>query len=183
MIYFKMNSNSEIYEPAEDSYLLSDVLKKNIVNKNSKCLEIGSGSGVQLKTLKKIGIKNLTGADINKSAVAHCKKLGFNCIYSDLFSKIPKTEKFDIIIFNPPYLPLDKREPLSSRTATTGGKKGSEIINKFLKQSKDYLNKNGKMFLLTSSLTKDIDFKDYNKKLLGKEKIFMEELYVWELTQ
>jgi release factor glutamine methyltransferase len=169
-----------IYLPEKDSYLLSDVLKKQIKNKNITCLEIGIGSGIQLQTLKKLKIKNIFGVDINLQAVQHCKKLGFNCIQSNLFEKIK--DKYDLIIFNPPYLPENKKEPKNSRLATTGGKKGSEIINKFLKQAKKHLNKDGKIFLVTSSLTKGIKWNSFKKKKIASQKLFFEELYVWELT-
>ena len=172
----------EIYQPAEDSYLLSKALEKFLLktdNSKIKALEIGSGLGIQLLTLKKFGVKNILGVDINKKAVQHCKKLGFNSSVSDLFEKV--SGKYDVIIFNPPYLPEDSREPEDSRIATTGGKKGSEIINKFLKQAKNHLAKNGRIFLVTSSLTKGLDFAGYLKKKVGEEKIFFEELRVWEL--
>ncbi len=177
---------SEIYEPAEDSFLLSEVLKDrlpSLLNQNKELifLEIGAGSGIHLETALKIGVKkqNIFSSDINPLVVNHCKILGFNCIKSDLFKKIKG--KFDIIIFNPPYLPRNKEEPKESQLATTGGKKGSEIINKFLKQAKKYLKKDGKILLVTSSLTKDIDFGDYKKIQIGNEKLFFEELFVWEL--
>ena len=172
----------EIYQPAEDSYLLSKVLEiflLKIDNRKLKVLEIGSGLGIQLLTLKKFGVKNILGVDINKKAVQHCKKLGFNSSVSDLFEKV--SGKYDVIIFNPPYLPEDSREPEDSRIATTGGKKGSEIVNKFLKLAKNHLAKNGRIFLLVSSLTKGVDFSGYKKKKVGEEKIFFEELFVWEL--
>lgn len=178
---------ANIYEPAEDSFLLSEVLKDRLpsllrLNKDLQFLEIGAGSGIHLETAKKTGVKkeNILACDIEKQAVDHCNILGFNCIKSDLFKNIKG--KFDLIIFNPPYLAFDKREPKNSRKATTGGKKGSEIINKFLKQAKKHLNKEGKILLVTSSLTNDVDFEDYNKRQLGNEKLFFEELFVWELT-
>ena len=173
---------TEIYQPKEDSYLMAEVLKKQIKNTNAKFLEIGVGSGIQLQTLVELGVikENIFGVDINKNAVMHCRKQGFNCLPSDLFNFVEGI--YDVIIFNPPYLPLDKREPKDSQIATTGGKLGSEITNKFLKQAKEHLTQNGKIFLLTSSLTKNIDWLDYKKKLLAKKKIFMEELYVWELV-
>lgn len=183
---------SEIYEPAEDSYLLSKVLKKEIKNKNIKVLEVGSGGGIQLKALRSIGIsnENIFGVDINLEAVNRCRELEFNCAESNLFEAFKMNVKqrkpwfsrrYNLIIFNPPYLPIDKSEPKESQLATTGGKKGSEIINEFLKQAKNYLKKNGRIFLLTSSLTKEINWLDYKKKIVGKKKIFFEELFVWEL--
>ena len=123
--------------------------------------------------------ENIFSCDINPESVRHCIKLGFNCIKSDLFKNI--SGRYDLIVFNPPYLPEDKSEPKNSRVATTGGKKGSEVINKFLIQAKKHLEKNGKIFLLTSSFTKGIDFSGYKRTLLEKRKFFFEKLFVWEL--
>lgn len=178
---------SLVYEPDEDSYLLSDVLKKEVPllldkKESLSVLEIGVGSGIQLTTLLNLGInkKNIFGTDLNAEAVDKCVSLGFNCVLSDLFSNVSK--KFDLIIFNPPYLPEEKGEPEDSKLITTGGKKGSELINRFLKESKEYLNKEGKIFLLISSLTKGINFLNYKKKILGRKKIFFEELLVYEFA-
>ena len=170
----------EIYQPAEDSHLLVDVLKKYVKDPGVKAIEIGVGSGIQLKTLRDLGVKDVFGVDVNKDAVKHCKSLGFRCQPSDLFNFVK--DSYDLIVFNPPYLPENRKEPKSSQIATTGGELGSEIINKFLEQAKDHLNPNGKIYLLTSSLTKGIDWKGYNKKLLAKKKLFFEELYAWEVT-
>ncbi len=178
----------EIYQPAEDSFLMSDVLKKIIPkmllkNKNLRFLEIGCGSGIHLQTAKETGIKkeNIFGADINVNAVKSCEKLGFNCVKSDLFSNVKG--EYDIIIFNPPYLPADEKEPKSSRVATTGGRKGGEIINKFLIQARKHLKKDGKIILLASSLTKGADFSGYKKKIIGEKNLFFEKLHIWGLSE
>lgn len=169
-----------IYTPAEDSFFMSETLKKKIKNKNIKILEIGAGSGIQLQTLKELGInnKNIFSCDINPEAVQHCKLIGFRCIRSDLFENIKG--KYDLIIFNPPYLPEHKHD---KQTDTTGGRRGNEIILKFLQQAKSHLEKNGKIFLITSSHTGKIDFKKYNYKFkkIANKKLFFEELFVWEL--
>lgn len=179
---------SLIYSPEEDSYLLEETIKKQVpkllkINSTIKFLEIGIGSGIQLNTAQESGIKkeNIFGVDINPDAVSHCKKQGFNCFKSDLFENLK--DNFDLMVFNPPYLPEDENyEDEESKLITTGGRKGSEIINEFLVQSKKHLNKNGKIFLLTSSLTKGIKWAGYKKKLLSEKKIFFESLKVWELT-
>jgi release factor glutamine methyltransferase len=179
---------SKIYQPAEDSYLMSRILKEKIPillekKPNLNFLEIGAGSGIHLETAYNSGIKkeNIFSSDINKYAVSHCNLLGFNCVYSDLFENIDG--KYFIIIFNPPYLPEDSREPEDSRVSTTGGEKGSEIILRFLKEAKNYLEKDGKIFLITSTLSEEINFQElgYEAKELGCEKMFFERLCIWEL--
>jgi len=172
----------QIYQPAEDSYFLSGAIKKFVKEKNVTVLEIGSGSGIQLQTLFDVGIKkqNIFGCDTNSKAVEHCKKLGFNCIKSNLFSKIKG--KFDLIVFNPPYLPEDKYDKLPD---TTGGKKGDETILKFIKKLKSHLKKNGECFLLLSSHTPmqriNKFLKNYKSKIIAKKKLFQEELFIYKI--
>lgn len=175
-----------VYEPAEDSFLLEKIILNEVsilANNNSDLnfLEVGIGSGIQLKAAEKAGVKknNIFGCDINFTAVENCKKLGYNCIVSNLFENI--NESFDVIVFNPPYLPKNKIEDSESQIITTGGKLGSEIPNDFLEQAKKHLKKEGRIFLLVSSLTKGLDFSSFQKKIIGEEKLFFEKLIVYEL--
>jgi release factor glutamine methyltransferase len=179
-----------IYQPAEDSYFLSEILKKQIPkllvkNPNLTFLEIGTGSGIQLETAHSSGIKteNIFSSDINKASVQHCNLLGYSCIYSDLFENIK--DKFDLIVFNPPYLPEHEYD---KEKDTSGGKDGDETIIRFLQQAKEHLNTNGKIFLLLSSRTplenieKELQTNNYKKKFLGNERLFYEDLSIWELS-
>ena len=138
---------------------------------------MGTGSGILSETTSKfLDKKNILAADINTEAIKLVKEKGFKTIKTNLFSKI--TEKFDLITFNAPYLPKDSREPKDSQLATTGGKRGDEISIKFLKQAKKHLNKNGKIFLLISSLTPSDKIEKYNPATVAKKKIFIEELKI-----
>ncbi|MBI2670501.1 methyltransferase [Candidatus Woesearchaeota archaeon] len=166
-----------MYDPDEDSYLIGEQLKKF---HDLNVLDLGTGSGF----LAEISIKNnckVLAADINKKAVEYCNKKGIKAIYSNLFSNI--SEKFDLIVFNPPYLPLDENEQKDSRVITTAGKKGHEIIEKFLKQAKGHLNKKGKILILFSSLSGDIPYLfekyRYKHKKLSEKKLFFESIYVY----
>jgi len=173
---------TEIYQPAEDSYFFSKFLKKYLSkNKINSYLDMGTGSGILSEIASKfLDKKNILAADINPDAIKIIKQKGFKTIKTNLFSKI--TGKFDLITFNAPYLPRDKREPKDSQLATTGGKCGDEIAVKFLKQAKKYLNKNGKIFLLISSLTPIDKLNKFNLKIVAKKKIFMEELLILQAT-
>lgn len=173
-----------IYEPREDSFLLRKAVKKYA--KGMLFLDIGSGTGIQVKTAIDSGAKYVLASDINSEAVANLKKQNINAIKSDLFEKIKC--RFDIIAFNPPYLPEDKREDRESKLATTGGNKGDEIILRFLKQAKSYLNKNGIILLVISSLTPKkriyelLKKQNLKHKVILSKKCFFETLEVWEIT-
>jgi release factor glutamine methyltransferase len=167
-----------LYEPQEDSYLLNKFVRQYA---QGKVLDMGTGTGLQAVAAMEDEENEVLAVDINPEAVEYVKKKGVNAILSDLFEKVEG--KFDLIIFNPPYLPEDKREPEDSKLATTGGKKGDEILKRFLLQAKEHLEENGKILLVISSLTGDPKelFKDYSWKLLEKEEIFMETLSVYLL--
>jgi release factor glutamine methyltransferase len=167
-----------IYQPEKDSYLLQKQVRLLV---KGKVLDMGTGSAIQAKTALE-NTKDVLAVDINKEAVNHCKKQNINAIQSNLFENIK--DKFDWILFNPPYLPEDAREPQDSKLATTGGKKGDEIILKFLEQARNHLKPNGQILILISSLTGDPEtlFKDYTYTLLDKENLFMEQLFVYKLS-
>lgn len=178
-----------IYEPAEDSLLLKKHIKHYALGKNL-VLDMGTGSG--LLAVEAAGyVHKVIAVDINPEAIKHCrktiKKSNIEFRQSDLFSNIQKDEIFDLIIFNPPYLPLDKDEPEDSQLATTGGKKGYELIQKFLSDAKAYLAEKGEILLLFSSLT---GINDVNRIILkngftynevARQHLFFEDIIVYIL--
>jgi len=179
--------HTSIYKPEEDSYLLQESLITYLKDKSKSIsiLDMGSGSGIQAKTCKSLKFKNIQTADINLEAIKHLRKQKLISLHSDLFSNIK--DKFDLIIFNPPYLPDDKREPKESKLFTTAGKKGNEIIIEFLKQAKTHLKSNASILLLFSTLSKPKTILskakqlNYQYKKLNSKKLFFEELFVYEL--
>src|SRR3989338_3085739 len=85
-----------IYEPQEDSFLLSKYVEKYA---SGRVLDLGSGSGI-LAEAALMKTKDVLAVDINKETVKLLKKRNINAKYSDLFSNIKG--RFDLIIFNPP---------------------------------------------------------------------------------
>lgn len=144
-----------------------------------KILDMGCGTCILSECCAKfVPKKNILCVDIQEEARDFAKRKGFNFLKSDLFLNIPIKKKFDIIIFNPPYLPLDKREPEDSRIETTGGKKGDEISLRFLNNAFSYLKKRGKIFILVSSLTPLNRIRKFNFEIIKRKKIFFEELLI-----
>lgn len=166
-----------IYEPREDSYLLEKYVKKYATG---RVLDMGTGSGVlALAALEKT--KNVLATDVNLDAVKKAREKGVNAIKSDLFEKV--IGKFDLIIFNPPYLPEEKLEDEETKKIVCGGKKGNEILERFLSEVGNYLKLNGKILIVVSTLTPDVDklIRKYGFKfrILEKKKIFYEKLVVY----
>ena len=172
-----------IYSSAEDSFLLEKAVRKYA--KGKSFLDMGSGSGIQSRAALSVGASLILAVDINPESIKLLKQQGLHAIQSNLFQKVKG--KFDLIAFNPPYLPKDFREDKESALATTGGKKGDEIIIKFLKQSKKHLSEDGIILLIVSSLTpKDkilplLEKLSFTHKIIEKQKLFFESLELWEI--
>ncbi len=168
-----------IYEPSEDSLLLAKYVDKFA---KGKVLDIGTGNGIQAEAALK-RTKVVLAVDINKEAIEYVKNKGIKAKVSDLFSNVKG--KYDLIIFNPPYLPEEELEDIESKLSTTGGKQGYEILERFFSQVDNYLNKNGKILIVFSSLTnknkidKIIKKNGFRFKLLEEEKVFFETLYCY----
>src|SRR5271168_2996050 len=100
----KLKLCKDVYEPREDSYMLANVVSEHAFG---RVLDIGTGSGIQGITAAKRGC-SVTFLDIDPKAVdcaksnANLNNIRGNFICSDMFDKI--NEKFDTIIFNPPYV-------------------------------------------------------------------------------
>jgi len=173
-----------IYSPREDSYLLEKEVKRYA--KDKKVLDLGAGSGIQAESALKEGVKSVLCADIDFKVVEFLRKKGLNVIQSDLFSNIKG--KFELIIFNPPYLPADESDNKESRVQTTGGRRGDEIIVRFLEDVKNYLSEEGIILIVISSLTprdrilRVLKEKGLKKEVISKEDFFMESLEVWKIV-
>lgn len=162
---------NEVYEPREDSLLLEKYVKKLA---RGFVLDIGTGSGIQAKAAVERA-DFVIGVDINQKALNFCNKNiksdKINFLKSDLFSIFEKkrNKKFDTIIFNPPYLPEDKNY---KDIALDGGKKGYEVIERFLSEAKKFLAEDGLILLIFSSFTD----KEKIDKLIKKNGFMSEEL-------
>lgn len=166
-----------VYPPSEDSFLLLKWARK--ICKDKKVLEIGCGTGIVSENIFNIS-KDVVCTDINPEAVRICREKGLKCILSDLFENID--EKFDVILFNPPYLPEEEEDDPWVKAAIYGGKRGNEVVKRFLRKAWKYLNKNGKILLILSSLSNPDEiykeFEDmYKFDVLEEKSLFFERIY------
>lgn len=196
---FKFQTSGDAYEPEEDSVLLAESLIINPrampselrgqsprIKSGDYVLDIGTGIGIQAIVAARTAEKVLA-TDINPNAIeiarsnAELNKIrNIEFRISNLFEKV--NEKFDLIIFNPPYLPSHEEDMLSASWA--GGKNGVEVINKFLQSVANYLKPGGKFEILISSLNDPENIKKkFNENNLGfeiiaRKKLWFEEIYV-----
>jgi len=158
---YSLDLPNEVYLPSDDTYLMINTLEKEIISKKlifNNALELGSGNGY-LSLCVYNNVNEIISLDLNPIAVEYLKKVKKKylldkqeIIFSDLFSAIDKKKKYDLIIFNPPYVPS---EPLNLEKgidlAVNGGKDGLEVISKFIKDLSFFLIKTGVCYLLFSS--------------------------------
>ncbi len=176
-----------VYEPDEDSYLLMSAIEGALrkIKKGPKVLDVGTGSGFLAERMQKLLPKGKVFAlDIDREAARHARKKVENIILSDLFSGI--RGKFDLIVFNPPYLPSDMFPP---DLQTIGGKKGYETIGRFIRELPKYLNKGGMCLFVISSLTKPEKVEKCLKdsglkwKVVDEKKLSFETLYAYSVSR
>jgi release factor glutamine methyltransferase len=185
-IHFK-NTNikitTEVYEPCEDSFLLAQAAL-SIIQNSEKILEVGCGSGIISAVIKNNTQAMITGIDINPHAAKCTKDNGVDVIRGNLLSCIKG--KFDIIIFNPPYLPTKDEERTDDwiNVALDGGIDGREIIYRFLVEARHHLAENGLILMLVSSFTgieeirSKLNSLGYYVEEKSKERYMFEELLV-----
>ncbi len=170
-----------VYQPSDDTFLLAD----NFVPEGTM-LEIGSGTGLISMVASIMGIK-VTSVDINPAAVDCTREnairngVSLEVYESDLFSRV--RNRFDTIVFNPPYLPVEENIPGSEQWA--GGKDGFSTVRKFLKSFPDYLTEGGKGYIVLSDLA-DIgqimsEFPGIVFTLVASKKLFFERLSLLQI--
>lgn len=122
-----------------------------------KVLDIGTGSGCIACMLAKKTDAQVIGVDISTEALQvaldNASRLGlFNkAIFrkSDIFSNVKSDEKFDMIVSNPPYIPLSEKENLQfevqfePESALFAQNEGLEFYEKIITQAKPFLNEGG----------------------------------------
>lgn len=154
---FIINTSPTVYMPAEDSYLLADNLQ---VKPGDSVLEIGTGSGIVAMYASKITDK-ITVTDINFDAVKLAEDNfkannieNIEVLFGNLFEPV-KNRKFDVILFNTPYLPTDEGDIIDDNLnyAFDGGLNGRKVIDLFLDEVKNHLNPKGIVQLIQSSLS------------------------------
>ncbi|MBU3934836.1 peptide chain release factor N(5)-glutamine methyltransferase [Patescibacteria group bacterium] len=168
-------------------------IKKN-KKRNIRCLDIFAGSGcIGLAVLKNIYCATVCFAEKQGSFIKQIKinlkinnvsQKRYKVVQSDIFKNIEG--KYDYIFANPPYISLAKRSIVSKsvlkfepKNALFGGKDGLFYIRKFLGEAKNFLGKEGTIYMEFDSTQKK-EIEAILKKLNYKNhKFFKDQFGKW----
>ena len=154
---YTFDVSGEVYEPAEDSFLFAENLD---IEKGAQVLDVGTGCGI-LGILAAEKAASVVTVDLNPHAIRCAKKnSALNNVRSKmafmqagLLTAFNENAKFDLILFNAPYLPSDKREDNSWMVRSwAGGINGRQVIDQFISQAPSHLKVCGRILLMQSTL-------------------------------
>ena len=183
---FEIETDDLVYIPSDDTFLLAENLE---IKEGQSVLEIGTGSGL-VSMYASLLTDDVTATDINYNALELAEKNfklnNINTIkleFGDLFEPV-KDKKFDVILFNTPYLPTDSDDIINDdlNYAFDGGLDGRKVIDRFINEVSNHLNDKGIVQIIQSSLSdndKTLDMFDRNgfvAEIAESEKFFFEEI-------
>ncbi|MFA5059862.1 MAG: peptide chain release factor N(5)-glutamine methyltransferase [Candidatus Omnitrophota bacterium] len=202
--------DARVLIPRPETELLVEALikKSRSFKRDLRILDIGTGSGnIAIALAKNIPNAFLTAVDISLDALDLAKvnaqlngvsdKINFT--QSDLFSGLEQeaiSEKFDIIVSNPPYikkedigrLPADvRREPV---IALDGGEDGLEFYRRIIAHAQGFLNPggflalemgDGQKFFLEKIFAQHKNFQvtEFIKDYVNTDRIIIAELKIY----
>lgn len=147
----------DVYEPAEDSFLFAENIE---IEKGAQVLDIGTGCGI-LGILTAKEAASVVVVDLSPYAVRCAKKNStLNDVHNkmvfmqaSLLSAFTENAKFDLILFNAPYLPsMEGEEDSWMVRSWAGGINGRQVIDRFISQAPPHLKAFGRILLMQSTL-------------------------------
>ena len=140
--------------PRDETELLVDVLINHDIQRNSKIIDLGTGSGcigisiaLEMPESKVIGVdKYLDAIDVAKKNKQMHQASNFDLKHSDWLSNVNESD-FDVVISNPPYIDPDdshlKNLVHEPKSALVSSDNGLSDFKKISSQAFKKLKKNG----------------------------------------
>ncbi|WP_336037864.1 HemK2/MTQ2 family protein methyltransferase [Halobacterium yunchengense] len=149
----RRGAETTVYQPAEDSLLLAEAAVAEL-DGGERVLEVGTGSGYVAATVADETGADVVGSDVNPYACLQARDRGVPVVRADLVSPF-RDGAFDVVVFNPPYLPRDEDAARDDwmEVALSGGESGRAVVEPFLDAVGRVLAPDGYVLLLVSTLT------------------------------
>jgi release factor glutamine methyltransferase len=179
-----------VYQPAEDSELLANAACEAI-EPDDRVLDVGTGSGYIATRASETGAR-VVGADRNPHACRQARRNGIEVVRMDLASAFGG-ETFDVVLFNPPYLPTEPNSEFDEASddwmavALSGGETGRAVIEPFINGVGRVLRPDGFALVLASSLAgleaieTRVHEASFESEEVAEESHFFERLVVLKL--
>lgn len=155
---YKIKTDERALIPRPETELLVEQALK-YCNKNTKVLDLCTGSGAIAIAIKKQSGAIVTATDIDENALslarenANINQAEINFLQGDMLSAVGQ-EKFDLIISNPPYIKSEDIKSLQKEIkefepmrALDGGQDGLDFYREIAKNVKNHLNENSVLLL------------------------------------
>ena len=141
----------QVYPVREDTLLLLEAALDE-VKLSDRVLDLGTGSGYIARYL--VGkVSLLIATDVNPHACRMASSDGIGVARADLTAGL--RGHFDLILFNPPYLPTKPGERVNDwlEKALDGGENGRDVLQRLLPDLPRVLAPGGRLLLVFSEVT------------------------------
>jgi len=170
--HLKQLEYEEVYEPAEDSYLLLDALEQELglLPSPQIAVEIGCGSGIISSAIcSSFPFATVIATDINPSAckatlvtAVNNKNPNLQVVRTDFLTCLSDQikGKVDLLVCNPPYVATDINELGSQGIAASwaGGNHGLDLTRRVVEKLNELLSCNGVSYLVLEQCNKPEQF-------------------------
>ncbi|HEY2653026.1 MAG TPA: 50S ribosomal protein L11 methyltransferase, partial [Solirubrobacteraceae bacterium] len=146
-----------ISAPIAGSYLMWRHLFEHNIGAQQRCLDIGSGSGLQTVQLALNGATHVHAIDLDERAVTNTLENAFrqgvaervSAEVADIYPWLPE-ERYEVVVANVPQTPVDPRSQLSSHRPTDYWGRG--LVDQVIGKLPRALAPEGRAFLTLVSL-------------------------------
>lgn len=158
---FIVNEQVLIPRPETEELVEWVIEYAEIVEKNLSIIDIGTGSGcIAIALNKALPNTSISGLDISSAALDIAKKnaiilyANIDWVQEDILSTLSLKTKYDVMVSNPPYIPLREKEGMQIQVKLYEPEIALFVPNEdplvyyrsIAKLGKQYLNKNGQLF-------------------------------------
>lgn len=198
--HLKFKVTSEVLIPRPETEELVDIVIKNTKNQAVKILDIGTGSGcISISLAKNLALAEVSAIDISENALqiaienALLNNVKVQFIQKDILNTDQLTQKYDIIISNPPYVKEEEKKEMNRNVLEYEPALALFVSNidplifykKIALLAFNHLNDQGILYLEINQslgkemieLVKHIGFKEVNlkKDFLGNDRFILAE--------